>query len=192
MEFSYLSVLEIQPARYHESGVPALHIHYVSSCYLPGTWEFIISADGYRDIWRKVCMSVVGGGAAVGASVDAQVVKKDAGAYLAKYFSKGVEHLGGLVEYAPSQLPSRWWSSSRNLKSAVKRYTVDLSGSLAEFLFYRGGGIPGDILYMRYFSYIYAPVGGVDICVGMTAHIRDSDAACLRSPAFWISLQYEL
>jgi hypothetical protein len=134
----------------------------------------------------------VGGNPTTEASIDCQVVKKDAGAYLSKYFSKAVNNLGYLVEIAPCQIPSRWWSSSKNVKDATKKYTVDIPPAVAEFIFYRGGGNPGEILYLRYFRYIYAPMGDAEICFGLSAHIRDSDAKPLRGEAFWSELVYDL
>lgn len=122
---TYVGCTEIQMKRYMERGGLPLHLHIA----FPGRKRFkswAISCDQLRAIWRNAvkarcpqyefCQW--------GASVEAQMVKKDVEGYLGKYLTKGVATLGALTEDDPGLaefLPRAWWCCSLNLKAAIAK-----------------------------------------------------------------------
>ena len=183
MVFSYVSVYEIQPSRYRETGVPAIHIHYVCPCYLPGTWEFVFSADELRTLWDRVTATVCGVSKSTSAAIDATVVKRSASAYLSKYLSKGGGEIRFLGNISPSQIPSRWWSMSKKLRASIRAATVPLSTSICEHIMYDisiGRPSPIEFLYKRY---IYVDIHQITTCVGFSGKLSYQSARSLRNYA---------
>lgn len=172
--WSYVSVLEIQADRFRDTGVPCLHIHYVSPCYVPGTWSFILDANALRSIWGRVLYNTLGRRVDCSASVDAQVVDKSAANYLAKYMSKGGNENSFLVQNAPDQFPSQWWSTSRNVRKALKECTVVLPSQISQEILEGRAFEPGHPAYLQYHRYIYVQWKQVDICVGISAQMSSS------------------
>lgn len=186
--WSCVYVYEYQPIRYERDGIPVLHIHYVAPCYLPGTKEFILSADILRYVWGWACKQVLGIEADTEASIDAVVVKTSAAGYLAKYLSKGscvAEHFG---QICPSQVPSQWWGMSQNVRKAISITTTPLPLEISRFLFYAGGDEPGGLLHLHYKRYIDIQIGfdygentPINLRVGMSARLcRAGDLALRR------------
>jgi hypothetical protein len=185
--FSYVSAYEIQPERYRRDGVPVLHTHFLAPCYIPGSWEFIISANDIRAIWQRVNVLVVGGTFSVQASVDAQVVEKTAVGYLAKYLSKSGDDIQAIAETCPCQLPSQWWSSSRNVKCAVKLLTYSLPQELCAMLAACGVGDVCVGLHISYIREVCIMYGGRELIVGISAQISESSLSVIRDPIIWMS-----
>lgn len=172
--WSYVSVLEVQSNRFHETGTPVLHIHYVSPCYVPGTWDWLLTADEIRDIWGRVVSGVIGRVCESSASVDCQVVKHSAAGYLAKYMSKGGQEMQFLAQNAPDQFPSQWWSTSRNVRKALKACTVQLPSSVAHDILTADAFQPDHPAYLQYHKYIYVQWKDIEICVGISAQMSPS------------------
>lgn len=165
--FSYVAVLEYQDGRYQESGIPALHIHYVLPCYRPDRREFVLTADDLRSLWGRVVARVVCADVSVASSIDAQVVKTSASHYLAKYLGKG----GATVEYlsttCPDQVPGRWWSMSRNLRECIKKNTIVLSDALCRVFMYESQTFAERGIEFVFFTPVYACIRSVDTQVGV-------------------------
>lgn len=86
-----VTVSEIQEKRYKKSGLPVLHLH---SVFVGKTriGKFAISTEDHDDAWYRACLSVIDiEREEVASACNLQRVKKDAGAYLGKYMSKGVK-----------------------------------------------------------------------------------------------------
>lgn len=169
--WSYVSVLEIQTGRFDSTGVPALHIHYISPCYLPGSWEFILDAQTLRNTWQRVLRNTIGRLADCSASLDSQVVNKSAAGYLAKYMSKGGDSFEFLAQNAPDQFPSQWWSTSRNVRKALKECTVVLPSQISQEILEGKAFDPDHPAYLQYHKYIYVQWKEIDICVGISAQM---------------------
>lgn len=172
--WSYVAVLEIQASRFHDTGVPALHIHYISPCYEPGSWQFILDADTLRNIWQRVLCNTMGRVVDCSASVDSQVVSKSAAGYLAKYMSKGGDSFEFLAQNAPDQFPSQWWSTSRNVRKALKECTVVLPSHISQEILEGRAFEPGHPAYLQYHKYIYVQWKDIEICVGISAQMSSS------------------
>lgn len=169
--WSYVSVLEIQGARYHDTGIPVLHIHYIAPCYQPGGYEWIVEADTLRRIWQRCLYNVLGGHAPVGASVDSSVVRTSAVGYISKYMSKGSKETSFLAEVCPDQLPSQWWSMSQNVRKAIKAATIHLPQEICESILYNPCTEPGSPLYLRYYKFVYIHIRGEEKLVGLSGNM---------------------
>jgi len=190
--FSYVMVLEIQSDRYEESGIPVVHLHYVAPCYLPGTREWVLSATELRYLWMRCLSSVLGVEADTSPSVDAQVVKKSASGYLAKYLSKGYGMCEWIADICPSQLPKQWWSMSANVKRCLRRLTTQIPQPLAEWWFGGNNFDEGEAYHLTYKKDIYVQWKGMELRVGMSAQICKEGAARLIDPFKWLQSMWEL
>lgn len=189
--FVYCAAYEVQPARFEKTGLFALHAHWISPCYHDGTREFILTADEIRDIYSRVCSSVVGVCPDCSASLDAQVIKKKASSYLAKYLSKGGEMISSIAEVAPSQLPSRWWSCSRSVLRAINRLTMELSQELCATLMLAARSTQSQLPFLYYIRSISIPTPLGDRNVGLAAAATPSFAQSLR-PILYEDILYEI
>lgn len=172
--WSYVSVLEYQVARYDDTGFPVLHIHYIAPCYLPGKWAFVVDAEKIRSLWNIAVYNAVGKECDTSASVDSQVIRKSAAGYLAKYMSKGGDSFEFLAQNAPDQFPSQWWSTSRNVRKALKECTVVLPSQISQEILEGKAFDPGHPAYLQYHKYIYVRWNDIDICVGISAQMSSS------------------
>jgi hypothetical protein len=163
-KFSYVAAIEVQTQRYNDTGIFALHVHYVMPCYEPHTQKFIFTADDLRSIWHHTCSQIVGGDPPVGASVDAQIVRKDAAGYLSKYLSKGTGVVAMIADIAPSQLPKQWWSMSASVRRALAFGVVALPHTTAAYMFAAAERRDADVLVVSHL--IRVTVGGVEVSVG--------------------------
>lgn len=183
--WSYVSVLEVQAKRFKETGIPVLHIHYVAPCYMPGGRSWIITSDEIRVLWGRVLSNTLACSPETGASVDSQVIQKSATGYISKYLSKGGGELTFLAEICPSQIPSQWWSTSRNVRTCVRANTCPLPLAVCQsFISAQYGDCihPEDLLYLKY---IYVQWNAEMICVGLSADIAERSAEALRPFSEW-------
>lgn len=189
--FSYTAVYEIQPDRYTDTGVSVLHCHYVAPCYIPNTYQFVLSSDEIRSIFARVCGLVVAPLDNYGACLDSQVVKKSASGYLAKYLSKGGKILEVIADVAPGQLPSRWWSCSRNVLHAMRKLTLELPQHICETLMLDAQLIASPLPFLYYIRRIHISVPWGMESVGIAATATPQFAESLR-PMTWEDLLYQL
>lgn len=184
-QWSYCSVLEIQPKRFERDGVPVLHIHYVAPCYLPNSYTWILTASEIRVLWGRVLRNCLGQEPNTGASIDAAVIRSTAVGYISKYFSKSNENLGYIAEICPDQLPSQWWSTSRNVRACIEANICTLPLAVCHSFIggYYGDCVhPDDVLYLRN---IYVFWNTEVICVGLSADIAQRSADSLRPFSEW-------
>ncbi len=186
--WSYVSVLEIQTERYVRDGIPVLHIHYIAPCYCPGTTAWVCTAGAIRRIWGRVLQSVIGTSAALGASIDASVVRVSAVGYISKYMSKGSQEVEWLACTCPDQLPSQWWSMTQNLRRSIKAHTISLPDYECAFFMQLAIECPEDREYLRYCRPINICIHGQAVTVGMSGNLQSSIAAMYWSDGFFDSL----
>lgn len=185
--WSYVAVLEIQGERYDSTGVPCLHIHYVSPCYLPNSTTFILTAEEIRNLWGRVLCNTLGRRVNCSASVDSQVVHRSASNYLAKYLSKGSSVCEYLSMNCPDQLPGQWWSCSNNLRAATKMVIMPLPQHICDYYMSGGGGedtSPVRLLYRRDVSIC---LHGQMFVVGMSAQMSAEGISAMHVPLRWNS-----
>lgn len=128
----WVGVTEIQPKRLEKFDEPAPHLHFVYHAH-SGDYRWFISANEMRRIWRQILEAAIepytDGKYSVNtqAAIDTQSVKKDAGAYLAKYMSKGGDVIKMMKDKGlESFIPTAWWHCCLELKRAVKSLIVEL------------------------------------------------------------------
>lgn len=180
--YQYIAVFEVQPERFQSSGIPVLHLHWLSPCYVPGTWQFVLSADEIRSIYQRVLGSVVSPNADVSAALDAQVIHKSASGYLAKYLSKGGLYFGEDTDVIAQQCPRRWWSVSKSLLKAVKSATVELSQDLCSYLIYSDTATVQQSLSAYYCKSICINWNKQEMIVGLSMAVPNHIAQDLRPP----------
>lgn len=180
INFSYVSVIEIQTERFASSGVPVLHIHYIAPCYMPGTWEWCVTANTLRAVWSRVCQNACGTWASGRASVDATVVRSSAVGYISKYMSKGGDDYAFLADCAPCQFPSQWWSISQKCRLAIRQTTVELPSAISEYVVYNDTSEIDHPLYMPRKRYVYTVYLGQEMCVGLSGRFSQEVADNLR------------
>ena len=111
-------------------------------------------------------------------AVNMQMVRQNAGAYLAKYMSKGAGDIQKLKDAGKSHmLPSHWYTCTRDLMSEVKRQTIVLNDAG------RGPGV-FDVLLRNQSQlfrgegirmvYLQARAGEKPVAIGAIAFIRDA------------------
>lgn len=169
--WSYVSVIEIQTSRFHDTGTPVLHVHYIAPCYQPGGYEWIVEADTLRGIWKRCLYNVLGGNVAVGASVDSSVVRTSAVGYISKYMSKGSSETSFLAEVCPDQLPGQWWSMSQNVRKAIKAATIRLPQEVCESILYNPCTDQSSPIYLRYYKFVYIQIRGEEKLVGLSGNM---------------------
>lgn len=118
----YVSVVEIQEKRYINTGEIAPHLHYVCNARLGG--KFILSPVDVRQIFQRVCERYEHWEGGYASCENCQVVRRDAGKYLSKYFSKGGAVVRDIAEKSPELLPRRWWKVSPSVMQSVKADTI--------------------------------------------------------------------
>lgn len=171
--WSYVSVLEFQTERFNTSGVPVLHIHYISPCYLPDTWTWVCTADTLRSLWMRVIQNCCGIPCDTLASVDAQVIHSSAVGYISKYLSKGGQPFQFLAQNAHDQFPSQWWSTSRNLRHSVSNLTVSLPSEVAQFYMSGAGDNKDNPYYLKYSKDVFVKWNDRELLVGVSGQIND-------------------
>lgn len=190
LSYSYVAVREVQSERYASTSVPVLHVHWVSPCYIPGSWQFVMSSEEIRCIYRRVLCRVIGCSPNVDAALDSQVVKKSASGYLSKYLSKGGDILGTLADVAPGQIPSRWWGCSRNVLQALRKLTLELPQDLCETLMLGVRPTVSLLPFLYYIKRIHISVPWGMECVGIAATATPQFADSLR-PILYDDLLHE-
>lgn len=185
--WSYIAVIEIQTERYDNTGVPALHIHYISPCYVAGSTSFVLTSDEIRDIWRRVLGNTMGRRVDCSAAVDSQVIYKSAAGYIAKYLSKGTSCVSFLAVNCPDQLPSQWWSCSNNVRMATKMVIMPLPQRICDYYMAGGGNEDSSPVRLLYRREISVNLHGQMFVVGMSAQMSVEGISALRVPLRWNS-----
>lgn len=121
VDLYYVSVTEIQEKRYWRSGECAPHLHYVANS--KSGKSFILTPSEVRGIFARVCSRIVESDKSFESAENCQVVRKDAGRYLSKYFSKGGSCLQNIIEEGIYCLPCSWYKLSPSAKNLIKAHT---------------------------------------------------------------------
>ena len=175
-DFPYISVTEIQEKRFSKTGLPYPHLHWVSICKKPRSRGFVISANRIRQIWKRaICNSLRGSVPAesldrisFNASVDAQVVKKSACAYLGKYISKGCAVVKSMQEKGFDEFPRQWWSCSKDVKKMFKDSVVRIHADMAfEIFMYFDAWMQSGMF--EWGDDVFASISGIEQRVGVVA-----------------------
>lgn len=129
-----VSVTEIQEGRFQNSGIPALHLHFVFVGRTGKKTAWQLKPQRVRELWKRAFLDLLPEDTNWAASENLQQVKKSASGYLGKYLTKGSESVRKLVAKGLSNLlPSTWWNCSMELRKDVLKER--LSGpDVAEFL----------------------------------------------------------
>jgi hypothetical protein len=130
-----VGVVEVQPSRLEKHRELGLHLHfvYVGRSKVRAPWA--IGASEIREVWMRACQSATGCPnfpvQAWMSSVDFAPIKKNPGAYMSKYLSKGscIERV--LEIFGPEYVPATWYTVDRGTRHDVAKSTV--------FLFNRPG-----------------------------------------------------
>ena len=132
----WVGVTEIQPKRLKERGEPAPHLHFVYHAH-NGDYQWFITANEIRQIWKQIIEARIRYyteteySVNTKAAIDTQTVKKDAGAYLGKYMSKGGDVIAIMEEQGlESFIPSTWWHCCTELKRAINYLKQELPSDI--------------------------------------------------------------
>lgn len=133
-EFDYACVVEIQEKRWRRYQEVAPHLHYVANCR-DKNGAYIVTPSEVRECFQRVCNRFVESDADFSACENVQTVKKSAGRYLSKYFSKGGKLLADIDRELPGILPRHWWKISSALRKEIQKNTCVLyDGDCWDFL----------------------------------------------------------
>lgn len=176
--FSYVGVYEIQLRRFERTGDKCLHFHYVAPA-LDSCGGFVLRHESLRYLYARIVRKVCGKDFRHPPRVDAQLVKRSAGGYLCKYFSKGVSVDDETIRVGADVRLSSWYSVARNLLTAIRRTTFELPRCIADDLF-RSSAINEKLPYARYIRAIYADVDGRLIHVGCVFQLNGDYLSTLR------------
>lgn len=165
---------EIQPKRYKKTGCIAPHVHFLYVCRTRAhSKKFTILAGMFRRFWQQAIEQVialvdgeVSEKPAFKASIDAQVVKRSASGYLAKYMSKGGSILETIHEDGMEAfLPKQWWTASNDMKQMLKEAIIHLDNATCNFLFYNLGDCLADG-WLTWCNYVDVEINGENRIVG--------------------------
>lgn len=131
---TYVSVTENQVERSEGSDAPFLHLHFLIVTRKRGHKEFLVKPGEIRWMWASVIGPHMPEVEFWGAVENMQVIKKDASAYMAKYFSKADPNSSPVMSSETGwSLPTAWYNVSAPLRRWVKS-NVRKSGSMMRLL----------------------------------------------------------
>lgn len=115
-----VAVSEVQTERYGRTGIPALHLHLLFQGRGGRKSAWVITPKSIRKAWKRIIQPYLPSAQQWNALENLQRVKKSAGAYMAKYMSKGT----GVIERMVSDgleccIPSAWWNCTFSLRRRV-------------------------------------------------------------------------
>lgn len=120
-----VAVTETQPKRLGDGSLGCLHLHLVFQSRKSRYSPYLLSPQEIREWWLSALVRVAGCPIVSDSCEKLHGVRKDAGAYLAKYMSKGS---GGAEELAAIAgwecVPRQWWNMSKGARSLVKKNTL--------------------------------------------------------------------
>lgn len=180
--FSYVSVYEIQPGRFKATGDECLHIHYIAPALDPER-RFHISHSEILSLYTHYIEQVLGTSPPHSPRVDAQLVRKDASAYLAKYFSKASLTDSSALPTGANARLSSWYSLSRNLLRAISHSRFELPGHIASLLFAESRYSTSNEMCDR-IRPIFRVIDGISRHVGCFFSIRPEWLGSLREQKF--------
>lgn len=118
----YCGVVEIQGKRYERTKFIGLHLHFIFVGRLHRQTHWHIKPIELRVLWRKALAPYCGEGVDFTAAENLQAVRRDAGAYLGKYMSKGAKDVQRIAESPDRRyIPRSWYSINLALRRIVRR-----------------------------------------------------------------------
>lgn len=119
-----VGVTEIQSKRLERKWGLGLHLHLVFQGRKRFNVPWAIDPIWFRECWLRMLSQAVGRRVVSSSCENIKMVKRNAGAYLGKYLTKGKQVIGQVVEeYGAECVPSSWYTCSLNLRHAVERCT---------------------------------------------------------------------
>lgn len=144
LPFEYCSVVEIQEKRFARTSQPYPHLHFVYRCSEAGDYNYFLKPSDFQEAWMRSIAEIFelrGYPSCINksnfnASINVQVVKKSASAYIGKYMSKGVKVVDAMLEAGYKFLPKQWWSASHGCKQMFKESIIHLDSHTCKSFFY--------------------------------------------------------
>lgn len=133
-----VSVTELQARRSaREGGIPAYHLHLVMQAGIRD-YSGLLSPLKIRLAWKRAWESRLTGKYDWSKCEELRYVKKDAGAYLSKYLTKGSACAESMMASGWA-VPSTWWNMTAEMRIEVKRQTLtsEAAMSMVEWLTYK-------------------------------------------------------
>lgn len=180
--FSYIGVYEIQPGRLARTGNECLHIHYVAPA-LDSSGRFRVLHSTLLYWYARIVKDVCGEELPFPPRVDAQLVRANAAAYLAKYFCKSASPSADGNRPCSVARLSSWYSISRNLLQACRRSRVELPGYIADAIF-RASAASRYHEWCAFIAPVLREVDGVERHVGCVFELRENVLTTLRALKF--------
>lgn len=134
----YVSVTEIQEQRFLATGQLPLHLHTLFQGRKTPFTQWVLNPVDIRNHWLKLLSNAVGRKLESTSSENLQMVKGNAGAYLAKYLTKGSKVIQEVKKQGlEAQLPTAWINTTDNLKKRLKKETKVITDRAYLILRYR-------------------------------------------------------
>lgn len=115
-----VGVSEIQEKRYQRTGVPALHLHLLFQGRAGRKTAWVITPKWVRKAWMRIIKPYLPSATAWNSLENLQRIQKSAGAYMAKYMSKGVHTIERMIDEGLADcVPKAWWNCSFSLRRRV-------------------------------------------------------------------------
>lgn len=115
-----VGVSEVQQERFERSGIPALHLHLLFQGRSGKKSAWVITPKWVRKAWKRIIQPYLPSATQWNALENLQRIKKSAGAYMAKYMSKGVDVIERIIESGLGEcLPKAWWNCTFSLRRRV-------------------------------------------------------------------------
>lgn len=115
-------VTEIQEKRFSQTGIPALHLHFVFVGRRKRKSSWLVNRKNVRRWWKAALKPYVPSNTDFSACENVVAVKKSASSYLGKYMSKGSQSADNVIrECGQDWLPSAWYTITDSLRQYVLR-----------------------------------------------------------------------
>jgi hypothetical protein len=145
-----VSVCEIQPKRFAESGEAVLHLHQLWLNVPAKCGRYSFSPNLIRSYVSRLLMRLCPSYTWGFINVDVKPVEGVVAAYLAKYMSKGKQMLAEAMEdWGEGNHPRTWWNMNKPTRDMVKAatYRGEAVGERLESAVYSGWNIGPDRLF---------------------------------------------
>lgn len=174
---NYVSVSEIQEKRFLETGQLPLHLHIMFRGRKSQYTHWVLSPTEIRNEWLKLLSDVVGRKLESKAVENIQMVRGNAGAYIAKYMSKGSKVIQEVKKAGlEGQLPTSWLNITDPLKKHLEQSIRVLTNEEATLLFRHRFRLR-EVGLLAYFNDIRLPElepGKKGLLVGMHGRLGDA------------------
>lgn len=143
-KFIYVGCIEVQEKRFGDTGIPALHLHFVFVAKDSLYSGYTLNTKDFYTAWNESVNQVLinsGGTPIMGygghkGSVKLEPIRSSAAAYLGKYLSKGCEVVKDMQERGFEEFPKQWWTACMQTKKMYKESIICMDANFASALFY--------------------------------------------------------